>query len=180
MTKWYLSFSFCLTSFSMKISRSIHVSANGITSSYLWLNSISSGFPGGSDGKESACNVGDLWVWSLGWKDPLEEGMATHPSILAWQRRVFLHDRGEYSCMSIHASSWTEEPGRTPGGYKESDLTEQLNTVQKLLRRNCWFNGNTVDEVLYLWQKSYFLLKNFEYVLTKALGTLQLVSHIRM
>ena len=25
------------------------------------------------------------WVWSLGWKDPLEEGMATHSSILAWR-----------------------------------------------------------------------------------------------
>ena len=26
------------------------------------------------------------WVWSLGWEDPLEEGMATHFSILAWRR----------------------------------------------------------------------------------------------
>ena len=25
------------------------------------------------------------WVQSLGWKDPLEKGMATHPSILAWR-----------------------------------------------------------------------------------------------
>ena len=25
------------------------------------------------------------WVQSLGWEDPLEEGMATHPSILAWR-----------------------------------------------------------------------------------------------
>ena len=33
-------------------------------------------------------------VQSLGWEDPLEEGTATHSSILAW--RV----------------SWTEEPGR--------------------------------------------------------------------
>ena len=32
-------------------------------------------------------------VWSLGWEDPLEEGMATHSSILAWE------------------TSWTEEPG---------------------------------------------------------------------
>ena len=32
-------------------------------------------------------------VQSLGWEDPLEKGMATHSSILAW--RV----------------SWTEEPG---------------------------------------------------------------------
>ena len=39
------------------------------------------GFPGGSDGKESACNAGDQ-VPSLGQKDPLEKGMATHSSIL--------------------------------------------------------------------------------------------------
>ena len=26
-----------------------------------------------------------MWVQSLGWKDPLEEGMATHSSILAWR-----------------------------------------------------------------------------------------------
>ena len=25
-----------------------------------------------------------IWVQSLGWEDPLEEGMATHSSILAW------------------------------------------------------------------------------------------------
>ena len=38
------------------------------------------GFPGGSDGKESACNVGNL-----SWKNPLEVGMANHFSILAWR-----------------------------------------------------------------------------------------------
>ena len=26
-----------------------------------------------------------MWVQSLGQEDPLEEGMATHPSILAWE-----------------------------------------------------------------------------------------------
>ena len=26
----------------------------------------------------------ETWVWSLGWEDPLEKGMATHSSILAW------------------------------------------------------------------------------------------------
>ena len=51
-----------------------------------------SGFPGGSDSKESACNAGD-WVRSLGWEDLLEKVMATHSSILAWR------------------IPWTEEPG---------------------------------------------------------------------
>ena len=29
--------------------------------------------------------VWETWVRSLGWEDPLEEGMATHSSILAWR-----------------------------------------------------------------------------------------------
>ena len=41
----------------------------------------------------------ETWVQSLGWEDPLEEGMATHTSILAW-----IHGDRE--------SPWTEEPGR--------------------------------------------------------------------
>ena len=41
-------------------------------------------FPGGSDGKEPACNAGDA-SWILGQEDPLEEGMATHSSVLAWK-----------------------------------------------------------------------------------------------
>ena len=29
-------------------------------------------------------SVQEIWVRSFGWEDPLEEGMATYPSILAW------------------------------------------------------------------------------------------------
>ena len=36
----------------------------------------------------------ETWVQSLGWEHPLEKGMATHFSILAWR------------------IPWTEEPGR--------------------------------------------------------------------
>jgi len=35
----------------------------------------------------------ETWVQSPGWEDPLEKGMATHSSILAWK------------------IPWTEEPG---------------------------------------------------------------------
>ena len=56
---------------------------------YLWDL-----FSGGSDSQESTCNAGDqTWVPALGQEDPLEEGMATHSSILAWR------------------IPWTEEPG---------------------------------------------------------------------
>ena len=51
-------------------------------------------FLSSSAGKESACNVGDLG----GWEDPLEEGMATHSSILAWKITV---DRGAWQA-TVH------------------------------------------------------------------------------
>ena len=28
--------------------------------------------------------IQETWVWFQGWEDPLEKGMATHSSILAW------------------------------------------------------------------------------------------------
>ena len=34
---------------------------------------------------EYAPAIQETWVQSLGWEDPLEEGMATHSSILAWK-----------------------------------------------------------------------------------------------
>ena len=50
--------------------------------------------------------VQKTWVWSLGQEDPLEKGMATHSSILAW------------------GIPWTEEPYGLQS--LESDTTEQL------------------------------------------------------
>ena len=47
----------------------------------------------------------EMWVWSLGQEDPLEEEMATHSSILAWK------------------TPWTEEPGGLTKSHKESDTT---------------------------------------------------------
>ena len=35
----------------------------------------------------------ETWVQSLGWEDPLEEGLETHSSILAWR---ILMDRGAW------------------------------------------------------------------------------------
>ena len=53
---------------------------------FLVPDSFFGGFPGSSVGKQSACNTGDpVPVRSLSQEDPLEEEMATHPSILAWR-----------------------------------------------------------------------------------------------
>ena len=38
----------------------------------------------------------DMWVRSLGWEDPLEEGMTIHSSILAW-RIPWTEESGSYS-----------------------------------------------------------------------------------
>ena len=45
------------------------------------------GFPDGASGKEPASQHRrhETWVRSLGGEDPLEEGMPTHSSILAWR-----------------------------------------------------------------------------------------------
>ena len=40
----------------------------------------------------------ETWVWSLGWEDPLEEGMATHSSILTWRNPM---DRGPGGLQSM-------------------------------------------------------------------------------
>ena len=43
------------------------------------------GFPGGSDGRELACNTGETHVGSVGPEEPLEKEMVTHSSILPWR-----------------------------------------------------------------------------------------------
>ena len=40
----------------------------------------------------------EIWVHSLGWEDPLEEGMATHSSILAWRIPM---DRGAWRAIVL-------------------------------------------------------------------------------
>ena len=40
---------------------------------------------GGKDGITNAPAGQETWVQSLGGEDPLEEGMATHSSVLAWR-----------------------------------------------------------------------------------------------
>ena len=48
----------------------------------------------------------ETWVQSLGWEDPLEKGMTTHSSILAWR---IPKDRGTWQA-TVHGvlKSWTQ------------------------------------------------------------------------
>ena len=62
-------------------------------SSILWTSLVAQGFPGGSDGKESACNVRD-WGLVPGLGRSPGEGSGIHSRTIAWK------------------IPWTEEPGR--------------------------------------------------------------------
>ena len=57
----------------------------------------------------------ETWVRSLGWEDLLEEGMATHSSILAWR-------------IPMNRGAWRA----TVRGVAESDMTEPLSTAQDI------------------------------------------------
>ena len=77
---------------------------------FVTVHGGSWGFPGDSDGKESACDARDSgfnpWVGKIPW----EKGMANHSSILAWR------------------IPWTEGPDKqcSSWGCKELDTTEWL------------------------------------------------------
>ena len=59
----------------------------------------------------------ETWVWSQGWKDPLEKDMATHSSI-------------QYTCLQ-NPHGQTILAGYSPWGHTESDTTEWLSTAHR-------------------------------------------------
>ena len=68
-----------------------------------------------AQGAKSLSAMQETWVRFLGQEDPLEKGMATHCSILAWR------------------IPWSEEPGQLQSmGHKESDTTEWLHSLFKV------------------------------------------------
>ena len=61
-------------------------------------------FPGGSDGNQPA--MWETWIRFLDWDDPLEAGMATHSSILAWRIPM---DRGAWRAI-VHMVAENRTP----------------------------------------------------------------------
>ena len=80
---------------------------------FMWGNAESWGFPDGLVVKNPPA-MPETRVPSLGWEDPLEEGMATHSSILAWR------------------IPWTEKPCRL---YR---VTESRPLLKWLSRQAYW------------------------------------------
>ena len=61
------------------------------------------------------CLMQQTWLQSLGWEDPLEEGMATHSSILDWRIPM---GRGAWWATLMFVTPCS------PRGRKESHVTE--------------------------------------------------------
>ena len=74
-------------------------------------NDLTFAFPSGSAVKNLPAmqESQTMWVWSLGWKDPLEDGMATHFNILAW-RIPWTEEPGELQSMGLQPvrHSWND------------------------------------------------------------------------
>ena len=74
-------------------------------------------------------------VWSLGLEDPLEKGMTTHSSILAWR----IHRQRSLASYSL----WC---------HKESDMTKSLTLLQDSEIQNqhyLWFYGTLIQGTIY-------------------------------
>ena len=78
------------------------------------------GFPDGSDSEETTCNEGDLGL-SLGQEDPLEQGLATQSSILAWK------------------TSWTDKPVRL----------QSMRLQQSWTRLNDWHTHASIFPIIF-------------------------------
>ena len=68
----------------------------------------------------------ETWVQSLGWEDPLEEGMATHSSILAWRISM---DRGAWGA-TIHGVARSQTRLSTAQQKQAYVLIHPVYTVQ--------------------------------------------------
>ena len=107
----------------------IHSSADGHLGCFHVLAIINSmqadSLPAEPPGKPA---MQETWVWSLGWEDPLEEGMATHSSILAWRIPM---DRGAW---------WAAVHGVAKSRTWLSDWAQHSTDVFELISKVCVFH----------------------------------------
>ena len=105
--------------------------------------------PGGASGKELTCHCrgGERQVGSLGREDPLEEGMATHSSILAWR------------------ISWTEEPGSSLGLQRVGPDWTTKNTQHNTIPSTVVFSlERPLDKLIYFYCKNLLKIYLSSYI----------------
>ena len=67
---------------------------------------------------QSVKNLPAMQVWFLGWEDPLEEGMATHSSILAWRIPWTEKPARPWGCKSQSLAGYSPGSCKSPWGHK--------------------------------------------------------------
>ena len=79
--------------------------------------------------------IRETWVWTLGWKDPMEKEMATHSRTLAWK------------------IPWTEEPGRpqSMGSQRvEHYWVTSLSHSNGVIDHWLWGEKRKLEEIIWL------------------------------
>ena len=90
-------------------------------------------FPGDSAVKNLPANAGNTWVQSLGQEEALEEKIATHFSILAWE------------------IPWTEEPGGLQSVGSQSRTQLSMHTLCLMAKRIL------LNLPVYIWSNIYLV-----------------------
>ena len=88
----------------------------------------------------------ETWVQSLGWEDPLERGMATHSSILAWR-------------SAMHRGAW-----QATWGCKQLDMTEWLTHTHMRTPTGKWIHVTHFIVIFCIRQKCSGLERNLQYL----------------
>ena len=120
------------------------------------------GIPSGASGEQLTyqCRRHATWAQSLGWEDPLEEGMETHSSILAWRIPVDREawpatvpgpQRVGHDCVTKHSTTllvqWITYLGNSFTSQKVSKTCLVKTTyVNSLWRYPIWKSRESVEK----------------------------------
>ena len=74
--------------------------------------------------------VQETWVQSLGWEDPLEMGMTTHSSILAWRISWTIAHQAPPSMAFSRQEYWSDLPFPSPGDLPEPRIEPRSPALQ--------------------------------------------------
>ena len=105
-------------------------------------------------------SVQETQIWSLGWEDPLEEGMAIHSSILAW-RIPWTEETGGLQSMGLRrvGHDWAINTHFQFCQLSKGDHPHQvlgiIQSAEGLNRTKRWRNGKFA---LSAWTESHLLL----------------------
>ena len=118
-----------------------------------------------------------MWVWSQVWEEPLEEGMATHSSILAWRipwtempGRLWLvgsqrvgHDWSGLARMHSYSSQWPTRPCRgrlcQPSSPVSCCVSLKTTCSSCILSFGFWNTTNFVIPLDVLWDTLFSLFE---------------------